>query len=162
MASRDVIAGVGANRFNPSANITRADFIALLVRALELQDKGESVAMFDDVAETDYFYSEVKIAKQWGIASGTGNNRFESKSFITRQDMMVLAERALQAAGKTLPEGGALDRFADAGDVAGYARASAEKLVAAGIVSGMNGKLAPKDHLTRAQAAVILYQLWSK
>jgi endo-1,4-beta-xylanase len=162
MASRDVIAGVGADRFNPNANITRADFIALLVRALELPDKGEAVAMFDDVTAADYFYNEVKIAKQWGIASGTGNNLFEPKAFISRQDMMVLAERALQAAGKPLPAGASLDRFSDAGDVAGYARASAGKLVAAGIVSGMNGKLAPKDNLTRAQAAVILYQLWSQ
>src|SRR5690606_32172945 len=162
LASRGVIAGVSETSFNPSANIKRADFIALLVRALELEDSGEAVTMFDDVKETDYFYREVKVAKQLGIASGVGGNRFDPNGSITRQDMMVLADRALAAAGKALPAGDGLDRFPDAGDAAAYARASAGKLVAAGIVSGMDGKLAPREHLTRAQAAVILYQLWKR
>jgi endo-1,4-beta-xylanase len=45
--------------------------------------------------------------------------------------------------------------------VAGYARSSAEKLVAAGIVQGSGGRLAPGSALTRAEAAVILYRIWS-
>lgn len=160
MASRDVILGVSRTEFDPSALIRRADFTALLVRMLDLRDTGEAVAMFSDVRPTDYFYEEVKIAKQLGIVNGS-SNRFNPRGFLTRQDMMVMIDLALQAAGRELPAGGSLARFADAGEVAGYARSSAARLVAAGIVKGADGKLMPGNHLTRAEAAVLLYRLWS-
>ena len=161
MASRDMIDGSGGSNFDPHDFVTRAEFAALLVRVLELQDTGKTVAMFSDVAKTDEFYDEVRIAKQHGIVSGNLLNRFNPNSPITRQDMMVMVDLALRAAGRPLPEGGSLLRFKDAGDVAAYARSSAEKLVAAGIVQGAGGTLNPGNRLTRAEAAVILYRIWA-
>ncbi|REJ15397.1 MAG: 1,4-beta-xylanase [Paenibacillaceae bacterium] len=161
MASRDMIDGSGGSNFDPHDFVTRAEFAALLVRVLELQDTGKTVAMFSDVAKTDEFYDEVRIAKQHGFVSGNLLNRFNPNSPINRQDMMVMVDLALRAAGRPLPEGGSLLRFKDAGDVAAYARSSAEKLVAAGIVQGAGGTLNPGNRLTRAEAAVILYRIWA-
>ena len=161
MAARDVIAGAGGRSFNPSGYVSRAEFAALLVRALELQDTGKAVGMFEDVAKTDEFYGELRIAKQHGIVSGNLLNRFNPNGHITRRDMMVMVDRALEAAGRPLPDGGSLSGFKDAGGLAGHVRSSAEKLVAAGIVKGANGMLAPGSRLTRAEAAVILYRIWS-
>lgn len=160
MASRDVIKGVSANLYNPSDSIKRADFIALLVRALELQSDKGAGAMFSDVKATDYFYNEVRIAKELGIANGTGDNLFNPHESISRQDMMVLAARAMKVAGIELNEG-SLDAYSDANQVSSYAKESVAALVEAGIVNGMNGMLVPKEPLTRAQAAVILYGIWS-
>ncbi|WP_379145442.1 MULTISPECIES: S-layer homology domain-containing protein [unclassified Paenibacillus] len=42
-----------------------------------------------------------------------------------------------------------------------YARDSLADLVKFGIVSGKDGKLAPDDTLTRAEAAVIVYRIWN-
>lgn len=160
MAARDVIKGTGADAFSPSASIKRADFVALLVRALELKGSGKAVASFDDVPANAYYAGELSIAKELGIANGTGGNAFKPDSSITRQEMMVLTARSLKAAGKSLAAGGTLDAFADGASVAGYAQDSATALVKAGVVSGKNGKLAPTDSLTRAEAAVILYSVW--
>lgn len=159
MASRDIIKGVSEASYDPGASIKRADVIALLVRALELQGTDDNLTMFSDVKESDYFYNEVRIAKSLGIAAGTGNNEFKPHASISRQDMMVLAARAMAAAGMQLTEG-TLDAFSDADQVSEYAKDSVSALIQAGIVNGMGGKIAPNEPLTRAQAAVILYNIW--
>ncbi|PWV99508.1 GH35 family endo-1,4-beta-xylanase [Paenibacillus cellulosilyticus] len=162
MAARGIITGTTDTTFAPQANIKRADFLVLLVRALELKGTNEQAAKFDDVNESDYYYDAVNIARQLGIVNGTGDNRFNPNSSISRQDMMVLAARAAAAAGKSLQQTGSLSAFGDASKVAAYAQDSVAALVTAGIVQGNNGKLAPQSPLTRAEAAVILYRLWSK
>ncbi|MFD2328055.1 endo-1,4-beta-xylanase [Cohnella sp. GCM10020058] len=162
MASRGIINGTSENTYDPNASIKRADFLSLLVRALELKGNDASVTMFSDVSASAYYYDAVKIAVQLGIIQGTGNNLLDPNSKISRQDMMVLAARAAKAAGKALPTGGTPDAFSDEASVASYARDSVEALVNAGIVQGSNGKLAPKSSLTRAEAAIILQRLWSK
>ncbi|MNE69009.1 Endo-1,4-beta-xylanase A precursor [compost metagenome] len=74
---------------------------------------------------------------------------------------MVIAARALKAAGKAATSSsGSLNAYPDAAQVAGYAADSVSLLVEAGIVAGKSGLLAPKDTLTRAEAAVIVYRIW--
>lgn len=162
MAARDIIRGTSGNSFSPASSITRADFIALLVRALELQGAGGAAAMFGDVPANAYYYEELAIAKELGIAAGVGDNRFNPGAPISRQDVMTLTSRALAAAGKPLRagSGAAIAGFADSAALADYARSSAAALVEAGIIQGKNGGLAPKASLTRAEAAVILYRIW--
>ncbi|MFS0724371.1 endo-1,4-beta-xylanase [Paenibacillus sp. 1P07SE] len=161
MAVRGVIRGISDEQYQPQTQVTRADFIALLVRALELQGTGSAGEMFSDVSASAYYYEELAIARELGIAQGTGDGRFQPGSAITRQDAMVLIHRALTTAGRTLPSGGSVAGFADQGDVAPYARDSAARLVSAGIVRGMgDGQLAPRQPLTRAQAAVVIYESW--
>ncbi|WP_162848510.1 endo-1,4-beta-xylanase [Paenibacillus nanensis] len=161
MAARDVVKGTSADSFSPHHAIKRADFIALLVRALELQASGENEAMFSDVQATGYYYEELVIAAELGIAAGYGDGTFKPDQPISRQDMMALTARALAAAGIQLKGSDALSAYADADTIAEYALDSAAALTEAGIVNGKNGKIAPNDMLTRAEAAVILYRIWS-
>ncbi|KRE70929.1 endo-1,4-beta-xylanase [Paenibacillus sp. Soil750] len=162
MASRDVIHGTDENSFSPEASIKRADFIALLVRSLELHTTSNDVAMFSDVPKTAYYYNELVIAKALGITTGFEDNTFKPDSPISRQDMMVLTTRAMAAADKQVQVGGTLDAYPDAASMSSYAKDSAAALVKSGIVNGKNDKLAPIDELTRAEGAVILYRIWQK
>ncbi|OAB77467.1 endo-1,4-beta-xylanase [Paenibacillus crassostreae] len=145
LAARDIIKGTSADSFSPEASIKRADAIALLVRALELQGTENNDAMFSDVEKTAYYYDELVIAKELGIATGLGDNKFKPNSNISLQDMMVLTTRALEVAGKQVEVSGALDAIPDAPSISNYA----------------NGKIAPNKDLTRAEAAVILYRIWN-
>jgi endo-1,4-beta-xylanase len=162
MAARGIINGTSATSYTPTAAIQRADFVLLLVSLLELEDTGVPVAAFDDVSSSAYYAEAVKIARQHGIVQGKGNNLFGPTEFISRQDMMVMVMRALKAAGLDLAASGSLSRFSDAALVADYARDSAAALAGAGIVQGSGNKLNPQGTLTRAEAAVVLYRLWSR
>lgn len=161
MAARDVINGASGTSFSPSASMSRADFTAALVRALELQATGTPQTMFSDVDASAPYYKELATAKALGIATGLDDQTFNPNGSISRQDMMVLAARALSAAGRDIPTGGGLDHYPDASNVANYARASITAMVQAGIINGKNGRLAPQDTLSNAEAAMILYRIWN-
>ncbi|MEK3885534.1 endo-1,4-beta-xylanase [Paenibacillus sp. PL2-23] len=160
MAARDVIRGTAEHTFSPTAAMKRGDFIALLVRALELQSAGADTATFIDVKASAYYHQELAIAQKLGIATGFEDGTFRPDQSLSRQDMMVLTARAAAAAGKTLEGDGSLEGYADVSSLSAYAVASAASLSQSGIVNGKNGKLAPHESLTRAEAAVILYRIW--
>ncbi|WP_408894010.1 endo-1,4-beta-xylanase [Paenibacillus taichungensis] len=161
MAARDIIKGISDDSFAPAASITRADFITLLVRALELKGPGTNTAAFSDVQPTAHYAQAVAIAKELGIASGFEDNTFKPGNMISRQDMMVLTAKALKAAGKQSAGNGNLAPYSDAASISTYAMDSVTSLVGSGIVNGKDGKIAPGEPLTRAEAAVILYRIWN-
>jgi len=162
MAARDIIKGTSNDSFSPAASISRADFIALLIRGLELQGNDSDPTMFSDVPANAYYYEELAIAKELGIVTGFGDNSFMPGNSISRQDMMVLTTRALAAAGKGKTISSvSLSNYSDASTISNYAMNSAAVLVELGIINGKNGKIAPNDQLTRAEAAVILYRIWN-
>ncbi|SFM39199.1 S-layer homology domain-containing protein [Paenibacillus sp. 1_12] len=160
LASKGVISGMTDEAFAPSKKISRADFIVLLVRGLGLSAKIDS--NFDDIAETDYFYHSVGIAKKLGITGGVGANKFNPQAEITRQDMFVLTARAFEFTKKVFAAGNTseIKRFNDASDVAEYARESIATLIKEGIIEGSGSLIAPKNHATRAETAVIVYRLY--
>lgn len=162
LASKGIIGGTSDTTFAPDVNITRADFMVLLVKALGLTAKVDT--NFEDVKATDYYYEAVGIAKRLGITTGSGNNLFKPKEFITRQDMMVLVNKALKLQNKIANAGAdaTLSRFIDADKIAGYAKQSMANLVKEGIVVGNNNSINPLGNATRAEIAVILYKLYNK
>ncbi|WP_410771292.1 endo-1,4-beta-xylanase [Fontibacillus sp. BL9] len=161
MAARDLIHGTAENAFSPAASIKRTDFIALLVSGLELKGASQAeAATFSDVQPNAYYSDKLAIAKELGIVTGYADNTFKPDSPISRQEMMVLTTRALAAAGKQAEDSTTLASYSDAAQIADFAKASAAALVKSGIVNGKDGKLAPTETLTRAEAAVILYRIW--
>lgn len=161
MASKGIISGTTATSFNPGAAISRADFITLLVNVLELD--AEFRSNFTDVKVGEYYYEAVGIAKELGITAGTGNNMFDPKAPITRQDMMILVTKALKVAGKPDLKGTMNDikSYSDASKVSSYAVESVAGLVKAGIVSGYGSMIDPSGKTARAQAASIIYKLYN-
>ncbi|WP_063568185.1 endo-1,4-beta-xylanase [Paenibacillus sp. O199] len=160
LAARDIIKGISDDSFAPAASITRADFITLLVRALELKGSGTNGAAFSDVQPTAHYAQAVTIAKELGITSGFEDNTFKPGNSISRQDMMVLTAKALKAAGKQSAGNGNLASYSDAASISTYAMDSVTSLVGSGIVNGKDGKIAPAEPLTRSEAAMVLYRIW--
>jgi hypothetical protein len=161
LASKGIIEGTSEASFTPTANITRADFLTLLVRALDLSAEADD--NFDDVEPGVYYAEAVGIARKLGIANGTGDNRFNPQADITREELFTLAARALELKGRLAAKGTAADlsRFQDGAEVSGYAAEKLSALVREGIVQGDGKLLRPLDNTTRAEAAVVLYRIYT-
>jgi hypothetical protein len=159
LASKGIIQGTTEIAFAPQEDITRADFILLLVRALELTAQADS--NFDDVKSDDYYYEAVSIAKKLGITNGIDGSHFNPNASITRQDMIVMLNRAMAAAKRDAAKGTKSDLtvFQDSNDISSYAIDSVSSLVKSHIIEGNNGKIHPFDHTTRAETSVVLYRL---
>ncbi|MBR5315084.1 MAG: S-layer homology domain-containing protein, partial [Clostridia bacterium] len=155
LADEGIIRGTSENTFAPSANITRADFAILLVRAFKMTSESEE--NFADVAESDYFAKELAVARNTGLINGIGDNKFAPRNNITRQDMMVIVYRALVAMEKELDT--AAISAPDFANVADYAKDAVAALVNAGLANGKSGKIAPTDYTTRAEVAVLLKRI---
>lgn len=149
-----IVNGTSATTFSPNDKLRRGDFMVMLYNAAGRPEVTGSGG-FADVADTDYFAAAVNWAARNGIALGTGDGNFAPSAYLTREQAFTFLYRALPALGVTAPDGAEslLDAFADAGEVADYARIPAATLIAHNIVGGADGKLTPRDDLTRAQMA---------
>jgi len=76
---------------------------------------------------------------------------------------MVLAERALRMLKKLETHGGDsdLDRFEDKSLIAEYAIDSIASLVKEGFIYGSENRMNPLYNISRAEAAVFLYTLYT-
>lgn len=150
---KGVVKGVTETTFAPQENVTRADFLVMLMRALKLNVPFDS--NFSDIAPTDYYYEAVGMAKAIGIAKGDGEN-FNPTAKITRQDMIVLTYNTLKHLEKIdLDKTG--ESFQDIMDVSDYALEAVGVLNGNGLVTGdQNGNINPLANTTRAEAAVLI------
>ncbi len=150
MGGRKIIAGRGAAVFDGEAGITRAEFAAILVRALGLPADGTST--FSDVPAAAWHTGAVATAVRYGLTDGRGDNRFEPDAAITRQEAMLMLQRAAALTGFTGTDG-SLDIFTDADSVGPWAQEAAEWNVGSGLFQGADGKLSPTADITRAEGA---------
>lgn len=161
LASKGVISGTSDTRFAPDERIKRADFLLLLIKTLGLTASVDS--NFADVNKNAYYYEAVGIAKKLGISQGTEGNRFEPETAITRQDMMLLTERALRIANRLKTTGSEedLSAYTDRQSMDAYAKNSMASMVKAGLLKGSAGRLNPKGEATRAETAVLMYRIYN-
>ena len=158
----------GSNgKYNPSANITRGDFMLMLYRAFLADDYGTTAVTdnFSDVAKGTSTYSQetyqaVGIAKKLGIAQGT-NGKFNPKSYITREEAMVLIYRTLDECNRTLRYKSSTNAssFSDYSKISAWATTAISDLVSHGVIQGSNNKITPKSNITRAEMACILHRV---
>ena len=155
---KGVVKGVGESMFNPGINTKRADFTIMAVNALGFE--AEFTENFIDVKQDAYYYNSVGIAKELEIVKGTGELFFPEGN-ITRQDIMVIMLKALEAKGITYENDGIdyLARYSDKDQISDYAKDAAAFLTKLGIVQGSGGKLNPRQFATRAEIAVILQNI---
>jgi len=163
LASKLLISGKGGASFAPNDAITRAEFAALIVRALGLAPD-KAGADFADVAQKDWHAGVVGAAAKAGLVNGFADGTFRPNEQITREQMAVLIARAMAFAGKqadvSARQEALLAKFSDRGDISAWARNAVAETVEAGIVQGLkNGSFAAKAVATRAEAAVMLKRL---
>ena len=148
-----IVSGVGDNKFEPSREVTREEFVKMLAEAFKIPQSDEKIN-FSDVSESDWFAPYVFAAVAFGTVRGISEDLFGTGKSITRADMAVMAYRAAglsKADGKT---------FADDGEIPDYAKEAVYALNAAGIISGTgDNKFSPAASANRAEAAKIIYML---
>ncbi len=162
IASRGITGGTGGGNYSPQAELTRADFLVMLMRAYGIGFDEDPADNFSDAGDA-YYTGYLAAAKRLGIAEGVGNNMYAPEKAITRQEMFKLLYGALGVIGQP-PRGGSgktLSDFPDAGGIAPWANGAMAALVEAGVVGGSGGRLNPTAATTRAEMAQVLYHLLS-
>lgn len=152
-----VINGKSETEFAPNDNVTREEFVKMIVNLADVNVEHGDV-VFSDVTEGEWYYTPIKAAFQKKIISGISETEFGVGKKITRQDMAVIAANVLSYLNISVSKKN-LD-FADADNIADYAKDAVSKLTAKGIINGYeDNSFRPEGFATRAEAAKILYGL---
>ena len=163
LASKYIVKGKGDGTYASGAEMTRAEFTALLIRALALPGK-EYDKSFSDVKGNEWFNEngELMAAIETGIVKGLGNGKFGPTQKIKRSEAAAMISRALELdlikfdESKLATEKKVTD-FKDAKYTADWAKEAIEKVYQAGIMTGKgNGSFDPNGNTTRAEMAKIL------
>ncbi|MBP1964498.1 DUF7594 domain-containing protein [Paenibacillus aceris] len=159
LASKFLIKGAAEDRFMPDAAITRAEFAALLTRAIGLTPK--ATENFADIPSVAWYAGAVGAASSAGIINGYEPNTFKPDANITREQMAVMITRAMKLTGIELKADlTQLNRFADSRFISEYAKASISQALQAKIITGVTeDAFAPLNHATRAEAALMLLRM---
>ena len=154
-----VVSGTSATTFEPTANVTRAQFVTMIAGLAGADVSGYASGPFDDVQAGSWYAPYVNWAAASGIVSGTSATTFDPAAEISRQDMAVMLYNYAQQAGVQLKQT-TVTPFTDESSIAAYALPAVQALHSAGVISGMpDGSFQPQATTTREQACVVLCAL---
>ncbi len=159
LLAKGIIKGNAEKRYYPERDITRGEFVGMLIKVLGLN--ADFTDNFTDVQKYDEYYQQLGTAKALGIIQGESCNRFRPKDPILRQDMMVYSTVALGVAKKLRKTVSVkvLDKYEDKYETSCYAFNSSATLVGEGLIVGCKNKLNSHSNASRASAAVLLYRI---
>ncbi|SFA74875.1 3',5'-cyclic AMP phosphodiesterase CpdA [Cohnella sp. OV330] len=150
-----VMQGTGNGQVSPDKKVTRAEFTAMIARALGLQASG--AAAFADVKGNAWYGDAVAAAAQSGIVMGDRGGRFNPNADISRQEMAVMLQRALDYRKVAVPQDGGGASFGDQAELAAWARDAALALSKLGVMEGdASGSFNPLAPASRAETAKVI------
>jgi len=158
LASRDIIKGFPDGGFRPNDPVTRAQFAAMLNKAMTKAPTRNGVT-FVDVDPNYWAASAIQKAYTTGFMAGYPGNVFEPAQNIPRVQILVSLANGLNYTANQAPET-ILQTYEDAASIPNYARNS----VAAAtenrmVVNYPNVQfLNPNQSATRAEVAAFIYQ----
>ena len=113
-----------------------------------------------DVPEDAWYYESVCAAFDNGVITGISDELFGAGMNITRQDIAVISQRAIEKAGKNKPNDNEYKDFSDKDSISDYALDAVIALMKNGIINGYDdGSFIPLGYATRAETAVIIYNI---
>ncbi len=154
LAGQGIIKGTGTG-FEPGRYISRAEFVQLMVKALNLSSTADSGMSFTDVRPGDWFADAVETACASGIISGYPDATFRPDKPITRNEIASILQRLQPQSDLT---GGELS-YADQSEIPTWALAGLRFTCQAKLMNGYeDGTFRGHNSLSRAEAAVTVYR----
>ncbi|WP_339273129.1 glycosyl hydrolase 53 family protein [Paenibacillus sp. FSL W8-0426] len=157
---KGVVSGMTGDSFKPQEALTRAQFLQLLTGALaDMNHEKESILLPADVNEDAWYAEAVRRGMQMGIVTGKADGTFGANEPVTREQMAVMLQRALQAmhGGEAAnASAAATSRFSDDESISAYAKQAVAAMQDLGLLQGMaDGRFEPQGTTSRAQGAVV-------
>lgn len=157
LRENNIVSGYQDGNFYPGNNVTREEFVKMIISAVGLYNKGAQCE-FSDVADSAWYYPYIASAQTEDIIQGIGEDVFGIGNYLTREDSAVIAARILKRFNKADSVGNI--EFTDGDSVSEYARESIKLLTGMNILNGFEDmSFRPKGLLTRAETAKIIYMI---
>lgn len=147
-----IIFGYEDNTFRPHKNVTRAEAVSMIVRALNLSDEQRSTK-FPDVPMHHYASGAIASASERGIIGGYPDGSFQPDKPITRAEMAAILTRAFPLPDTNL-------RFFYDVKITTFGVVEINKMAASGITAGYgDATYRPTQAITRHEFSLFLARI---
>lgn len=151
---KGIVSGISDTSLGLESPITRAQFAALMVRALEFETAPYESG-FDDVSKDDWYADALQTAYNNNLLSGF-DNKMSPEANITREEMAVILNNAVKK--ESLEDDSS--EFSDTDNISSWAKQSVNNAVSIGLMFGMDdGSFAPKNATKRCEAFVVIHRI---
>lgn len=155
-ARKGVMQGVGNGLFMPNKNMSRIEFLTVVIRYLypnaEKNYQGDRSQWW-----TPYY----QIALEKGLIKTTEFAASDMETAMTRQEMALVISRALEKMGRMPLNIVDESKISDYAKIDPYYQEAVKITYSAGIITGRDstGTFAPKETLTRGQACTVICRM---
>lgn len=141
--------GIGNARFAPNMSLTRAEAATILYNLLVSKERGPYSAAFSDVNSWSWYYEAVMTLASYKVLNGVGASLFAPNDYITRAEFVTMLVRIYgltetESDFKDVPSGSWYESFVATAADRGWVQGDGD------------GTFRPGDHITRAEAVVIM------
>jgi N-acetylmuramoyl-L-alanine amidase len=148
------VTGYADGTFLPNRAVTRAEFSAMIVRALHLEyGAADGLSFSDNERIAAWAKPYIAAAVKAGLLNGYSDGSFRADKLINRTEMVAIIMRALdiKSAKNTKLQ------FADSKEIPVWATGYVAAAVETGIIKGRNGnRFEPNGQATRAEAVTVI------
>lgn len=165
LGEKEIVKGREKEIYEPESQITRAEFVTILARVVEK----EKIVMEDDSKMKEY----TDIEEHWaiedinkftknGVLNGYLDGTFRPDEVITREEVAKVISEVIEKGALNITKEGQIKEFNDVeGD--GWANKYIEKMSQISLIEGYeDGGFKPKNAITRAEIAQIIYKLMNQ
>lgn len=156
VANLGIMTGVSSAQFAPERSLTRAEAAVIIYRILKLPSVPQDYAGFSDT-QTHWANEEIRSAKYHNLIQGFGSNTYFPDQPVSRQEMVVMLDRALSIPKATVQ----CQIFPDVNQQDnGWSYDAIMNFYQAGIIDGFpDGTFGPSVSITRAGLATMLSRI---
>lgn len=163
LSEQNILTGYPDGSFRPQGLITRAEFSAMMVKALSLNVNASGRQTFNDVPTNNWAYPSIETVRSTGLVSGYPNGLFMPAKSINRAEAMAILSNAARI---PMPNDAAitqvLGNYRDAGSIPNWARPGVAAAIQSGIYANdpnAGNAIDPLQPATRAEVAAMVENL---
>lgn len=158
---RGLMTGYVDGTYKPNNKITRSEFVALVNRIYQFDEKTEPDFKDVSVEANQWVYEEVSKAKKAGYINGFVDGSFKPNDNITRQEVAAIISRIEKLEPNADVE--ILKNFADANDIPEWSKADIGAVVEKGYMKGTtDNEFKALDQISRAEVVTALDRVATK
>jgi len=162
LVEKGIVNGVSEESLGLKQSVTRAQFAAMLVRALDIETVTYS-GEFGDVKAGEWYADVLATVKKAGIMDGDDKGNVNPNTVLTREQMAKMAVNTLEKVKSIKAENLPDLNLADEESISQWAVEYVKAAVSLGIMNGVtDDTFAPGNTVPREQAMVLVYRLMNK
>jgi hypothetical protein len=163
LSDQGILTGYPDGSFRPQGLITRAEFSAMMVKALSLNINATGSQTFNDVPTGHWAYPSIETVRATGLVSGYPNGQFMPAKSISRAESMAILSNAARI---PMPSDATINQvlagYRDSASIPAWARPGVAAAIQSGIYANdpsAGNSIEPLQPATRAEVAAMVENL---